>query len=113
MLACCAAAAVVLAPVGAQAKSVKPKSPKKSFVGAIVEFECGDNCYLTLEGKDGRRLRGLCRAKACDPWGEEGALPANLKGKRVEAALGQGDQIDGNGAIAGRMLSFTRLRFLP
>lgn len=56
--------------VAASAQAAPAKGAKavgRSATGAIVKFECGDSCYLTIKPSKGKEITGLC-AKACAPW---------------------------------------------
>lgn len=82
-----------------------------AFSGAvtstIVNYECGDNCYLILALPGGAELAGLCVAEACQPWNEEAAMPPELLGASVTVELGEGVQYDGAGTEMGSFLAFT------
>lgn len=75
--------------------------------GKIVRFECGDNCYLTIQPEDGEEITGLCLAEACEPWNEVADIPAELIGTDAEVTLGTGKQYDAEGNEMGETISFT------
>lgn len=83
----------------------------KTLTGAIVRFECGDNCYLVVKDARGKETTGMCEAKACEPWFERQAIPKKLIGKSVTVGLGRGKQVDGEGNVMGETLSFKTLEF--
>jgi len=90
-----------------------PTTAQNSFKeGRILEFECGDNCYLTITDKLSRKLTGLCVAPECEKWNEEVSMPSRYKGKRVAVTLGRGVQLDAGGNKMGEMLSFKKIKFL-
>jgi hypothetical protein len=100
------AACLILAPGAAYAG---PKA--KAIEGAIKTYECGDNCYLTIVDAAGVEHTGLCVAPECDAWNKNAAMPKKFVGRRVKAATGRGDQLDADGKVMGKMLSFTKLTF--
>ena len=75
--------------------------------GKIVRFECGDNCYLTIQPEGGEEITGLCVAEACQPWNEATEIPGELIGTDAEVTLGTGKQFDAEGNDMGEMISFT------
>ena len=81
----------------------------QTIAGTISAFDCGDNCYLTIETKSGKEV-GLCIAKACEPWNDSAEIPKSLIGKKIKAAIGIGEQFDGSGTSQGRMLAFGTLK---
>lgn len=96
------------------AKSAKatPKSATKAIVGKIVAFDCGDNCYLTVQTAEGTDVVGLCHAPQCAPWVEEQAMPKAMFGRKVRATVGMGKQTDGAGNVMGETEAFTALKFV-
>ncbi len=84
----------------------------RSIEGNIRSYECGDNCYLTVVDKARKVHTGLCTARECQSWNNEAEMPSRYKGKRVIVTVGQGTQIDGEGNIMGKMMAFSRIRFL-
>lgn len=79
------------------------------LAGVIESFECGDNCYLTIVSR-GRKITGLCVAKACQPWNEAAEMPRHLVGRKVTVVQGIGKQFDGAGNEMGDFPSFTEVR---
>lgn len=75
--------------------------------GKIVHFECGDNCYLTIQPEGGEEITGLCEAETCEPWNEVAEMPAELIGTDAEVTLGTGKQYDAEGNEMGETISFT------
>ena len=80
--------------------------------GRIRQFECGDNCYLTIVDKSGREHTGLCTAPECAAWNRDVAMPSHFKGRKVVVSTGQGVQLDGSGNVMGRMTAFRKIRFV-
>jgi hypothetical protein len=101
-----------LAIVAAVGASVPTMAQNASREGRILEFECGDNCYLTIVDKLNRELTGLCTAPECAKWNEEVSMPSHYKGKRVDVTLGKGVQLNAGGTKMGEMLAFKKIKFL-
>jgi hypothetical protein len=80
--------------------------------GRIRDFECGDNCYLTIVDSRNKEHTGLCTAPECRLWNEEVSMPSRYRGKRVSVTLGTGIQRDAEGTEMGRMTAFKKIRFL-
>jgi hypothetical protein len=80
--------------------------------GRIRQFECGDNCYLTIVDKSGREHTGLCTAPECAAWNRDVAMPARFKGRKVVVSTGRSVQLDGSGNVMGRMNAFKKIRFV-
>jgi hypothetical protein len=88
-------------------------TPKPTTLeGTIFSYECGDNCYLTIKDSKGKEHSGLCSATACEPWNEVAAMPNSFKGKKVKVTVGEGEQVDGNGTVMGKMDAFDDLQWL-
>jgi len=85
---------------------------KRTLEGQIVEFQCGDNCYLTIKTTGGKEESGLCAARECKNWVEKAEMPISFVGKRVRVTLGTGAQLDANGNVARHMASFDSIQFL-
>jgi hypothetical protein len=83
------------------------RSADASVSGTISDFECGDNCYLTIRTGDGEDLTGLCVAETCEPWFVEQAIPQELIGKPVTVTVGEGQQVDASGTVMGDFPAFT------
>lgn len=98
------------APLYAQAAGAKEDAPKV-MTGVITKFECGDNCYLTIETGGGEQT-GLCEAKPCIPWFENQKMPAKFIGRKVKVTTGVGKQVDGNYDVVGHTLSFKKMEFV-
>ncbi len=79
--------------------------------GTISDFECGDNCYLTITDNRGKERIGLCLASLCNSWTALQVMPARYKGKRVKVTIGKGTQFDGGDNVIGRMDAFTNIQF--
>ena len=84
---------------------------EKVLIGKIKNFECGDNCYLTITVA-GREKTGLCEAKACRPWWQNQQMPRAHIGKSVRVTIGVGVQRDAEGGARGKMLSFKTITFV-
>ena len=83
----------------------------KEICGVIKRFACADNCYLTIETKQGE-VDGLCVAKtACVPWFEKQLMPRKYIGRSVRVTIGEDKQYDGNYTVVGTHLSFRKIRF--
>jgi hypothetical protein len=100
---------IIVAAIGT---SVSATAQNSSREGRILEFECGDNCYLTIIDKLNKELTGLCTAPECEKWNEEVSMPSRYKGKRVTVTLGRGVQLDAGGNKMGEMLAFKKIKFL-
>ncbi|HVX79825.1 MAG: hypothetical protein ACTHOR_10595 [Devosia sp.] len=80
--------------------------------GRITGFECGDNCYLTIQPSKGAPVTALCAAKACAAWNAATTIPKRLIGKRVRVSIGNGRQYDASGNDMGPFPSFETLEFV-
>jgi len=80
--------------------------------GTISNFECGDNCYLTITDGKGKEHTGLCLASLCNAWTALQKMPARYKGKRVQVVIGKGKQYDAAGNVMGTKDAFTRIQLL-
>lgn len=112
-------AVVAVIPLVASAVEAAPakaaKAQGKAAVGAIVKFECGDNCYLTIKPAKGKEITGLC-AQACSPWATTEDMPPEMVGRIVSVTLGMADmadKVDASGKKMGRMTSFKTLKLMP
>ncbi|MCO4842435.1 MAG: hypothetical protein KC439_05945 [Yoonia sp.] len=84
---------------------------KLMVTGAIQQFECGDNCYLTIMTDYGEET-GLCNAPMCDLWFLEGEMPASLIGRAVVVEVGVGMRFDNAGSPMGLLIAFDEIEFL-
>lgn len=84
----------------------------RTITGTIRNFECGDNCYLTIVDRKKAEQVGLCAAPECKDWNEQAAMPPRFKGKRVTVTVGTGQQVDGSDNVMGEMMAFKKIRFL-
>ena len=82
----------------------------KPVEGKIVSFECGDNCYLTIQPDKGAEINALCGVGPCEKWAETAEMPASLVGRRVTGTLGKGMRYDGDGNKMGTYPSFESLK---
>lgn len=97
----------------AHAGNKKPAS--KTLVGTISEFECGDNCYLTITDKKGQEHNALCHDDSiCEKLmtAQEDKKLGGYKGKKVKVTVGTGNQVDGNGTVMGTMDAFIKIQLL-
>lgn len=84
---------------------------KLMVAGAIQQFECGDNCYLTIMTDYGEET-GLCKAPICDDWFLESEMPARVIGRRVVVQAGVGMSFDNAGTPMGLLIAFDEIEFL-
>ena len=84
----------------------------KIIEGIISEYECGDNCYLTIIDAGGKEHIGLCTASLCQKWNEKVEMPAKFKGKKVRITVGKGLQYDAGGNVMGEMDAFKKIDLL-
>ena len=87
---------------------------KKTLVGTVSGFECGDNCYLTIVDKTGKEHQALCSDTLCEKMMESQDDPnlAGYKGKRVKVTISQGQQFDGAGNVMGTMDAFKKIQVM-
>lgn len=83
----------------------------KIIEGTISGFDCGDNCYLTITDKKGKKHNALCSKSACSAWFEKQSMPKRFIGKRVKVTIGKGKQYDGGGNLMGTMDEFIKVQF--
>lgn len=93
---------------------IEPQKRKAARVieGTISNFECGDNCYLTIIDKNGKEHTGLCLASICNPWTAVQTMPPRYKGRNVRATLGKGKQYNAAGKVMGTADAFTSIQIL-
>ncbi|OAI25418.1 hypothetical protein, partial [Methylomonas koyamae] len=84
----------------------------KSVYGIIKEYDCGDNCYLTIMDDTGRERAGLCTAQLCQQWNESSEMPVSYIGKKVAITIGKGFQYDGNGNAMGETDAFKKIELI-
>lgn len=84
----------------------------KTIEGTLVEYYCGDNCYLDIVDSKGKPLSGLCNAQFCNRWADKEALPAEDKGRRVRITVGRDFQYDDAGHKVQKMTSFKKIIFI-
>lgn len=90
------------------------KSAAKTLVGTISDFQCGDNCYLTIVDNKGYQHSALC---ATDPLCEKlmtatGDNLGGYKGKKVKVSVVQGKQVDGSGTVMDTMDEFVNIKLI-
>ncbi len=86
---------------------------KERMYGKIMNYECGDNCYLTIRTNTGQNITGLCSAPECRDWNENTEMPAKFIGKTILVLVGSGDQttIDGH-PMNQDFVSFENIEFV-
>src|SRR5262245_10846051 len=60
---------------------------KRTVVGTIKNYACGDFCHLTIVDARGKQHDGLCNAPLCVPWAEAGGMPRRFVGRKVRATV--------------------------
>ncbi len=89
------------------------KTPRnKTVIATIVDYECGDNCYLTVVDDKGNQHVGLCAAPLCDEWNANATMPDSFKGKKIRFVIGKGQQFDGGGNLMGTTDAFMQIAVL-
>ncbi len=83
----------------------------KTIEGVISNYECGDNCYLTIVDAKGNEHTGLCAAAPCDEWNSDSEMPAAYRGKKVKVTVGKGRQLNGEGEEMGAVDAFVTIQF--
>src|SRR4029453_15297780 len=83
----------------------------RTIEGRITDYDCGDNCYLTITDSKGAKNTGLCEAPQCDAWRGRGRMPSNQKGKSVRVTVRRGAQRNAEGEIMDYMDAFTRIEY--
>jgi hypothetical protein len=99
-------------PTGApNAPAALPPTALRSgeFEGKITNFECGDNCYLTVVDTQGKEHTGLCLASLCNEWSALQAMPARYRGKLVRFVKGKGTQYDADGNAVSTTDAFSSI----
>jgi hypothetical protein len=91
---------------GQKAKTVR------TIEGTISEYSCGDNCYLTITDKKGKKHEGLCAAPLCSKFNETTEMPKKYKGKRVKVTVGKGKRFDGGGNFMDNYDAFIKIQIL-
>jgi hypothetical protein len=84
----------------------------KIIEGTISEYSCGDNCYLTIIDKKGKKHEGLCVAPLCSKFNETTEMPKKYKGKRVKVTVGKGKRFDGGGNFMDNYDAFIKIQIL-
>lgn len=77
--------------------------------GTISQFQCGDNCYLTITDSTGKEHSGLCLAPLCNAWTAVQEMPRAYLRKRVRAVMGKGKQYDGDGNVVRMADAFSAI----
>jgi hypothetical protein len=86
------------------------KTAVRTIDGTISEYSCGDNCYLTITDKKGKKHTGLCNAPLCSKWDDE--MPTSYKGRKVRVTVGKAPRYDGSGNVVDRYDAFMKIQFL-
>src|SRR5262245_8023963 len=86
-------------------------SKPRTIEGRITNYDCGDNCYLTITDSKGAEHTGLCEAPQCKAWNDRAGMPSNQKGKRVRVTVRRGAQRNAAGEIMDHMDAFTRIEY--
>lgn len=89
----------------------KSNNTEKIIEGVITRYQCGDNCYLTVIDKYGKRHTGLCAVSPCTQW-NNAEMPAAYKGRRVKITVGKGRQFDGAGNVMGTFAAFKKVQLV-
>ncbi len=83
-------------------KNETSKNNTADYVEIILEgYTCGDNCYIEYYKSTSTtyKMTALCRADVCGKWEPSGALPSQLKNKKVLAKFSTARQYDGSGTV--------------
>lgn len=83
-----------------------------TLTGTILDYECGDNCYLTIKDEQGAEHVALCTAPQCDSWNEVSTMPKSFLKKKIQVTLGRAKQYDSAGNEMGEMDSFDSIMLL-
>jgi hypothetical protein len=92
--------------------TIPPVKGGGTIAGKIAEYECGDNCYLTIVDKVGHKHSALCAARECRPWNDAGRMPKQYIGKRAVVTISRGIQFDGNNDVVGYYPAFASIGFV-
>lgn len=84
----------------------------RTIEGTIKEYECGDNCYLTIVDSKGDEHTGLCAAPQCKTWNDLGKMPRDQKQRNVRVTVGRRAQLNSAGEVMGQSDAFTKIDFL-
>lgn len=104
---------VVALTFGAVAESsAQTRTGQRVVEGTIIQYECGDNCYLTIIDSAQKEHVGLCAAPICQPWNKLAEMPTQFIGRRVKATIRQGTQFDGGGIAMGKFDAFNEIELL-
>jgi hypothetical protein len=108
IISCLAIAGFLAAPDQALGQT----KPIRVIVGTISDYECGDNCYLTIVDSKGKKHHGLCAAAVCNAWNDVTSMPRRFIGMKVRATVGKRNRYDGGGDVVDRYDAFTTILFL-
>lgn len=105
-----------LADSGRQAVTTPGATPLTSsdltIEGTIIDFGCGDNCYLAITDDQGTEHSGLCAASLCSAWNDAAMMPTMYMGKRVRVVIGKGTQYAYDGTAVATTDAFTSIQLL-
>lgn len=101
---------IIIAFISASITVVNAK--ERIIEGVISDYECGDNCYLTIKDIKGKEHTGLCGASMCQKWNDSGDMPEEFKGKKVKITVGRGFRYDGEGHALDKMDLFNKIVLL-
>jgi hypothetical protein len=105
--------AVMLIGVFDKAHGAPREAAERIIEGTIAEYECGDNCYLTIVDSNQKQHVGLCAAPLCRAWNQATKMPDRVIGQRVKATVKHGEQLDGNGDVVGTFDAFSQIVLSP
>jgi hypothetical protein len=61
---------------------------KRTVVGTIQDYGCGDFCHLIVVDARGKKHDALCGAPLCRPWADAGGvMPRRFVGRKVRATV--------------------------
>ena len=89
-----------------------PAAGKRTIVGTIRDYTCGDNCYLTIVDARGKKHDGLCTASLCQAWNKAVEMPKRFVGRKVRVTVTKGMQVNDNGDPMGPFPAFRKIELL-
>jgi len=60
---------------------------KRTVVGTIKDYGCGDFCHLTVVDARGKKHSALCGAPLCEAWSNAEVMPRRFLGRKVRATV--------------------------
>lgn len=85
---------------------------KRTVMGTIRSYECGDNCYLTIVDARGKQHDGLCHALLCGAWNNAQEMPKRFIGRKVRVTITTGVQVNAEGDPMGDFPAFRKIELL-